>query len=365
MQAGLAGSNPAGSILFLFSKAQSVRVNREKLLSTLEFVSPGLAVKESISQSSCFVFHDGRVCTFNEEVFCTVSSPISGITGAVTAKQLLDLLSKLKEDDIDVEQRQGEILVKGSGRRGGVRMEAEVLLPVDQVELPTEWLKLESEFSDAIQAVYDCASQDQSEFVLTCVHVHPEHVEACDRQQVARYPIRTGVRSSTLVRAASISKMVPLGMIEISESPSWLHFRNAKGVVFSCRRFLDEYKEMGQFFLHPENERITLPGGLEEIIAKAEIFSTENKVGNVLTVEIRQDMISIKGEGASGWFEERKPLVYSGSPIKFDIAPRMLLAISKKSNDCYLRKHRLVVETGKLFFCVSTVVPETPIEKTA
>ena len=45
-----------------------MRVSREKLMQALEAVSPGLANRELIEQSSCFVFKSGMVMTFNDEV---------------------------------------------------------------------------------------------------------------------------------------------------------------------------------------------------------------------------------------------------------------------------------------------------------
>ena len=53
----------------------------------LEAVSPGLATREAIEQSSCFVFKDGRVMTFNDEVACSIDCEL-GFDGAVAAKPL-------------------------------------------------------------------------------------------------------------------------------------------------------------------------------------------------------------------------------------------------------------------------------------
>ena len=184
-----------------------MRVNREELLKVLQSVSPGLAAKEILEQSSCLVFLDGKVATFNDEVACSRKSPLD-LTGAVKAKPLLELLGKLAEDDIEVEQSNGELLVKGKRRKAGVRMEAEVMLPVDAVEEPDEWMKLPAEFSEAVSIVHTCASGEESQFVLTCVHIHPEYLEACDKLQVVRYPLETGVEESTLVRAESLRKIV-------------------------------------------------------------------------------------------------------------------------------------------------------------
>lgn len=335
-----------------------MRVNREHFLGILESVSAGLSAKEVVEQSSCIVFYKDRIFTFNDEILCSAPFKFDGFEGAVVAKPLLDLLSKLKEDEIDISAENSEILVKGVGKRSGVRMEAKVNLPVDAVEKPDAWHTLGDDFSEAIGMVQPCASNDESQFVLTCIHFHPDYLEACDRFQIARFPVKTGLQEEILVRATSVMKISGLGMVEISETRSWLHFRNKNDLVFSCRKFQEQYPDLGRFLEKSECEKVTLPSGLEEIVSKAEIFTVENSLGNHVTVSIRNDTISVKGEGTSGWYEERKKIAYNADPLEFMIAPKLLLAISKKSNDCFISAGRLLVETGKFRLVMCTKVKE-------
>lgn len=341
-----------------------MRVQREALLKSLEMLSPGLATRETIAQSSCLVFSGERVMTFNEEILASVASPLPELNGAVKAKPLLDLLAKLQDDaDIDITQKETELSVKGKGRRSGIRMEAEVLLPVEVVEIPKEWRKLPEEFSEAIAVAYPCAGSDQSKFVFTCVHISPEYVESCDRFQIARFPLATGVEKDILVRADSIKKICGCGMIEVCETESWIHFRNAEGLVLSFRRFLDEYGDLGKFLQPDGTERVTLPGALEEVVSRAEIFTAENAIGNFLTVDLTKEYLQVSGEGASGWYQERKQVVYEGEPIRFQIPPRLLVAIAKRSQECRVGAGRLFVDTGKFQFCTCTVNPSIAEKK--
>ncbi len=129
------------------------RVKRENLLKQLEAVSPGLSAKEILEQSSCFVFKGGEVLTYNDEVACRADCPLPDIEGAVPAKPLLAILAKLPDDDIDVAIDEGKMIVKGKGRKTTIPMEAEVLLPVDNIDKPGEWKKLPSEFGEALAIV--------------------------------------------------------------------------------------------------------------------------------------------------------------------------------------------------------------------
>lgn len=334
-----------------------MRVNREELLKVLESVTPGLVSRElDIDQSSCLVFYEGRVITFNNEIFCSRESPLGDIEGAVKANPLLTLLSKLDEDEIEVKQSESELLIKGKGRGSGIRMEQEVKLPVESVEVPEDWKSLDPEFSEAVSIVNSCASKDEP--VLICVHITPDHIEACDRFQVIRYPLKTNIDKSVLIKATSLKKIVGFDMTEICETDSWLHFRNPSGLIFSCGKYLDKYHDLDEVLTATETTPVVLPGSLEEVISKAEIFSGENAAGNYITVDLRTNKIMIKGEGAIGWYKEMKKVKYDGPDIKFVIDPKLLLEISKKSNQCRVGPDRLFIDTGKFQYMTNTELTE-------
>lgn len=339
------------------------RVNREAMLRALELLTPGLSARETIAQSSCIVFKGDRAFTFNEEVLASVDSPVPGTVGAVKAKPLLDLLSRLTDDvDLEVEHKGGELLIKGSGRRSGIRMEAEVLLPVEAVETPSIWRKLDPDFCEGINMVHPCAGTDNQKFMLTCIHIHPDFVEACDRFQVARFPVKTGVESEILIRAVSLKKILGCGMVEVSETGGWIHFRSEGGLVISLRRFLEDYADLSAMLDSSRMTKITLPGALQEIVSRAEIFLVDAGPGSLLTVDISPEWITVMGEGISGWYRERKPVIYLGDPIQFQIPPKLLVAITQRSLECLVGEKRLVVDTGKFVYCTCTMVPGVKVE---
>ena len=334
-------------------------VNRVNFLSELESVTPGLSARETVEQGSCLVFRNGQLFTFNEEILCRRKSPLGDFEGAVPAKQLLQVLSKLTDEDLEIVEDEGGLLIKGKTVRSKVRIEKQTALNIDQVDQPEGWSKLGADFTEAITHVSPCSSREESQFVLTCVHIGPKYLEACDRFQVCRFPIETGLEKSTLVRAESLNKVVQCAVTEIALSKSWIHFRNASGLTFSCRRFLDDYVNLDAFLEVEGSQQVTLPGGVEEMVGKAEIFSSENGVGNALEVEIRSDVVQITGEGASGWLKERRKIDYGGPAIKFKIAPKLLLAITKKSSTCWVASNRLIVKTDKFTFISCTINPES------
>lgn len=328
-----------------------MRVNREELLRKLESVSPGLAVKEAVEQSSCFAFKGGSVVTFNDEVACRTKCDV-GFEGAVAAKPLLELLAKMPEEEVDVGPTDGGLLVKGKRRRSTIVMEADITLPVGVVDRPDKWRPVDAEFSEAISIVQHCAGKDYTHFYTVCIHITPDYVEACDNFHAARYPVATGVVEPCLVKKESIKHIVGLGMTKVGATNAWLHYRNPSGLVFSLRREQDDYPEVDGI-LEVRGTKTTLPNGLADAIGRAEIFSSENPDENKVVVELRAKQLSLRGRGASGWYEERRDVVWNGSPFAFTISPNLLLEILERTNECYIADNRLIVDNGKFVYVTS------------
>jgi hypothetical protein len=341
-----------------------VRVNRENLLHSLESVKSGLAPKDIIEQSSCFVFKDGRVWTYNDEASCNGPSPLNGkFVGAVKAEKFLEVLRKLEEDELDVETTDSELIVRGKNRRSGVYMEQQILLPVDVVEKPKTWEKLPDEFCDAVAVVKECAGADSSRPALMCVHIHPKWLETCDSYQICRWRMKTGISQPTLIRKKSIEAAVELGVNEFSETDRWVHFRNAAGFVVSCRKYEDEFPPLTKLF-EVEGTSVALPKGLYDAVEKAQIFSAENAVeNNQVTVRLQTGKLRVRGEGVSGWYTEVKKVKYEGPTIEFMIAPKVLGELVKRHSECVISPTKIKVNGGSYIYATVLSQVESEEEK--
>jgi len=324
-----------------------MRIKREMLLSKLQQVSPGLAKREILEQSGSFIFKDGQILTFNDEILC-VADYDCHLEGAVHAQQLLALLSKLPDEEIEIETAEGQFRVKGRGKRAGVAMNAEILLPVDAVELPTAWQSLHSDFGDGLEVVQGSSSKDDLHFNITCIHIEPDYVEACDGYQVTRYKIKTGFKSECLIKKESVHSIVGHNFTELCEGEHWVHFRKPE-LRISCRRWIQEYPDLSEM-INCSGKPTTLPGGLADAVDKAEIFSTDASSEDLIHVAIKNNKLRLRGEGPHGWYEEQKKIAYSGDPISFYIPPKLLMEITKRTNDCQISENRLKIDAGKFIF---------------
>lgn len=326
-----------------------MRISRTILLEKLQAVSPGLSTRAVVEQSTCFCFRNGAVLTFNEEIACRTKIDLD-IEGAVEAAPLIAILQKLPDDEIDAAIDGGTLRIRGKGgRKAGIRMEPDVILPVNLIEKPGEWRDLDKSFLDAVQTVVGCAATSDDSFALTCVHLTPKWLEACDNFQAIRYPIATGIKGRCLIRAKAIRNITGLGMTKFSQTDNWMHFRNPAGVILSCRRSVDEYHDLTHI-LAVTGSPVTIPQSLTEAVDKAEIFSADNTDENRLEIELSPGKMIVTGRGASGYYTEPRQVAYDGPAMRFIIAPRLIHEVVKRNADCSTNGRALKIDGGRFVY---------------
>lgn len=340
-----------------------VRIKREDLLAALEDVQPGLSAREVLEQSSCFAIEDGFVTTYNDEVACTAPIKLGkSFKGAVQAASLLSILRKIPDDEIAVSNGEGELRIAGKGRESGVTMEAEIMLPLAQLERPKKWTPLHEDFAEALSMTQECAGKDLTMFASACVHLTPKWLEACDNYQMIRFRIPTGFKGKSLVKKESIKHVVASGATEFCETESWIHFRNPRGLIISCRRFVEEFMSLTEH-LKVEGQPTNLPKGLAKELDCCEVFSSENADQNQVMVELLPGKLRVKGQGVTGWFRAKKNIKYSGPRLSFLIAPKLLKDITAKHNECFVSAERLKVDGGRWTYVACLGRPEDPPKK--
>lgn len=342
-----------------------MNVNREEFLNKLEMVKPGLSPREFVEQSSCYCFKDGKVYTFNDEVSCQMDTGVD-ITGAVQAASLLDILSKLDDEELTIsENDSGELEFSGKRKSFGITKEAEIFLPIDKVETPEKWRSLPKEFTEAVGLVQHCVSGDESMFKLTCIHIAPTHVESCDNFQLMRVKLDMGLKEAVLVRGKALSALTSLAMEKISITKSWVHFKNSNGLIYSCRRYVEDYPNLDQLLTMKNHHPIVIPKGMAKASERAGVFAVDETGQSHVMVSLVPGKMRIKGEGTSGWYKEVSKVSYDGPPLEFLISPVLLKQISENHSDAEISDRKLTVRGGHWQYCTVLSAPAEKKEKPA
>ncbi len=356
------------------SNPPQVGVNREAFLNLLQAIKVAVTPKDEIDQSSCFVFQNGLVAGFDEEKLCRAKSGLGkDFLCVVRAKPILQLLDRLPDEKIILSLTDGELLVSGlNGRKSGLVVEREVRLLLSQTEDPgkDDWRNLPANFSEAIKLAAECTGSDDPKFWLTCVHVHPKYVEACDNKRILRYTVDLEgvINGEFLIRSSAAEAIHDLGMEKVCETQNWVHFQNRNEVVLSCRRWLDEFRDLGPVLESAKGGRtIELPDGLGEAAKRAAIFANEIGVKGKPKIMIRlQDgdgksnnkNLLVRGEGPLGWLEEPFSVTYTGPTLAFMATPTLLSEIGRRSNAVDVANNKLYVRSDNYEYVALLSVPE-------
>lgn len=334
--------------------------NRTDLLRSLEMCSVGTNTRENLEQSSCFVFSDGFITTFNGEIFCKVSSPIN-IEGAVPAKPLLELLRKLTEEELEITATSTELRVKGKGRRSAIRLSDEIILDTSDVDSPDkDWTELPPAFSDVLPVVANCAAKESDPFAFCCVHLTPKGMEATDRSQAIRYRMTTGLSENVLIRGSSCRSIATLGIASVNNTASWLHWKTYSGMVISVRKIAEAYpKGLTAIFQSEKIAEMDIPGSVADVIGRSAPFIEETSSGKRVEISVNVNTLYIRAQNGNGWYEEEREIVYDSVPCRIAVNPTYFLSVLRHASPIDICQGGLRIVGDSFVYCVSAEqIPE-------
>ena len=318
-----------------------MKINRKKLLTCLTNIKPGLANKENIEQTTSFVFKNGRAYTFNNEI--AISHPVhKKLSGAVLANELYSILSKHKEDELDIEITKNEFLIQGKRSQAGIALEAKISMPIEEIGKPSKWKPLPTNFIEAIDFSHFSAGKDLSKPEFTYLHIAGDYIEACDAFRITRYRLKTSFphKGSVLLPAETAKLLVKFNPVEFSVTEGWIHFATTEDTIFSCRTGTGEYPSLSMFTSNKGKE-IEFPDNFIGILEKAEVFATnafENDDADDTSVQIslQKNKMVIESTNEVGWFEETVKTNYAGPDHSFEADPAFLIKMIPIAKSIYL-----------------------------
>lgn len=334
-------------------------IKRDILRKELEEASVGLSTRAILEQSDMFIFVDGRVLTFNDDLFysgaCCLAKHLTpdGLSIAVPAKELLSLLGKFPDDEVEMsfDEEKTELRIKGKRRAAGLSCAIEILLPVDEVPKPAKWHKVGDDLMAVMRAAADICGKDLSQPWTTMVHVTPKMVEATDNYRLYRTMMLTGFPEEVSIPASAVVDLARHVVRRVAVGKGWCHFRLKSKARVSVRCSHEPYvKGIGALLKKKGGHTIELPSNLDEILARAEILQDVNYDARV-EITIKKNRLTVKSRNDAGWFRESKSVRFSGDEITFEVHPQILLDLLKRTHKAtIIGTDRIMVETDNTVF---------------
>lgn len=337
---------------------------RKDIVSTLEKARVACSPsKETLEQSTCFIFTDGMLWTFDGEMASRQPSPFGeDIKGAVGAGDFCKILQRFPDEQIDVSVKDGEcseIIIAGKRRKAGVTMYRDILLPVHEIPGLKKWTTLEEDVMPRlVQAAYICGS-DETSPRTTHVHITPDRIESTDSFRVFRDAKETGFPKECLLHSSLILRMRHLHIRKVYVGEGWVHFKEKGGMVLSCAMSLDSYYEEEMLNKHLEfkGASIHFPSNLRDMLSRAEVMDTANNAvsswSSQVTLSFKDKLLTVSSQKEEGWFKETKKVKYSGPPLKFTIHPDFLKDILDRTHKVKITDQKICIKTGDVLFVTS------------
>jgi len=325
-------------------------MNRQTLLTALEAVKPGLANKkvEVIEQSTSFAFIKNMVVTYNDEI--SISYPIEGlnITGAIKADRLYALLSKLKQDEIDITHDANELIISAGRTKAGFAFDAEIKLPLIHTKITTKlkFKPIPEKFVDNLKLTIPICGTDSNRPILTCVHINKNGLmEGCDNFRIIRTQLATELPINTfLLPASSANILIKMGPTEMAESQGWVHFKTGNNAIISCRIFEDDYPNTNAFF-NITGQSLTFPKTINDVLDRAIVCAKRDKaIDEIVIIDIEKGKFKMSSSDVRGWFKEELNYSYNGDPISFVITPYLFKYIVSQTLNCVYNEAKLKFE---------------------
>lgn len=347
-------------------KASSKKGLRTNFLEALKFIKPGVANASIVEQSDLVLMDDDKIVSYNDEI--AISHPFDiGITGGVSADELIKLLQKLPSEDIKINEAEDEgetqlsISCKDSDGEvieAGFYMATDITIPnlgIDELD-DDDWFELPSDFIAGVNFCLSSASNNIEAGMLTCINIEGNTIMSCDNFQATKYEMKDEIDDELILNipkdaAKNLAQYRPT---EVAKNDGWIHFRNDVETIYSARIMDMDYPNVKGLFATKEDDddlvSMTLPKELKKTLLRAEILAdSDEKSGNKqVAIKSKKGKLTVSGNGPAGWVTETVKTSFKGNLPEFWICPTLLAAILEIAQEGKLNEQVILFE-GKNF----------------
>jgi len=307
-----------------------MNINAREFAKTLAPLKPGLSAKESIEQSDSYIFHDGKVITFNDDVMAVMDSPIDA-EGVVNAKALDDVLKKIKDADITVDFVDDQMTLTNKKMKVGLNFDSDILSPISAIPNRKNTTDLPENFPHLANLACQTTSKDISSPITMCVNLSGNMIQSLDNFRITQCSLpEVDFGDSSLVLARSLLPTLKDNPNKFKNGKKWMYFYGESGCIYCIRKYISEYPDLDVFF--DDSDEITevpLPDDFLDVLGRADAFSKNNDGDDAIRVELKKNKMRVSSQNAFGWVTETVKLKYSGDEFSFSSGPNFLKSISK------------------------------------
>lgn len=324
-----------------------MEITKDKLKNALSTLKPGLSKKDGIGESNCFVFNNGYISTFNNELWFNYPMPEIQESFIIGSDEIMQLLDKTKVDTVTLNVTEKLLVLQAGKSKAGFNTIA-IEVPVDVSFFENKvWEKLPTDFQTAIKFAAMSASNDLINPIVQCVSVKSDGtIVGTNNFRLSFWDLGTTIPiKDTLIPADSILKILTINPTSFISDDEWIHFKNDEGVIASCRVLYDNFPNVTPVLNKIKGgHSILFPDGINNALDKAIIFIEDDKQAQTVSISYKSNYLSIDSESDSkGFYKERILMDADVSDFNFLIDPSFLKDILKRSKKCLLHTEQNII----------------------
>lgn len=318
-------------------------ITRTDFLDALTAARAGLEAKDSVEQSSSFVFQGGRVYTYDDEV--SASHPLAlKFEGALNGKKLMELLTKFDKEELKIKAGDGKFIIKSGKAKATLSYEEDITMPLDQLSDPDQWKKIPKGMVKSISFVLLSIGNDPAKPLTSCVHVTENYAESSDNIRITRHFMGKTIQGDLLIPGVAAKELKDLNPTHYAQSGGWIHFKNAEDTHLSARMMEGEFPNLSSCF-GIKGDSVELPKGLEEVLDRASVLSDDIVDGvTSITIEGQGKTALVTSKGPDGKYEEEIELTEELN-FSFMIPAKLLVAILKHNRTGIFGQNMVLFES--------------------
>ncbi len=335
-------------------------ITRDLFVAALQAVQPAIIRDALIDQSEQVLLDGDRLMSYDGEVAISHPLPID-VKGAVFAKELLALLKKLPANEIELVDEGAALLVHSGTLEAGFNIARDIPVPILGLDAVKEWFGMPVDYLEGIAACFASVSTDPTKGVLNYIIMNGDKIFSCDNYCATVFESTEQLPEGVEIRlhfepAKILAKYVP---VEFGFGGSWVHFRNAEGVVVSCDYNDDAYNDVLALFAD-DGVEIEFPQEVAQKLSVAEIMADKDARGVNKVVKIsfdEPDFVTVRAEREDrGWITDKIPYKSDEKKPNFTISPEMLAAVLESVNTVSVSERLVVAKGEKVWHAVSMYV---------
>lgn len=315
---------------------------KSEFINALNKCTPAVARKELIEQSDCFLFSNGRVGGYNDEISVSYPVPLK-VKCAVKHKELLDLLNRIEDAKVSLKLVNGsEMLIKGKAFESGLTVIKELTIPTDFMEIKGKFKPLPKNFLKGLKV---CLFSTAKHAIFNNIHVKGVTIESCDNFRATRFTMAKSIKDELLIPSQAAQHLKNTEVTEYFKSKGWLHFRSKDGLTFSTRYPSAKYLDLKQFF-SDNGKLVTLPKEVSTALNRSEVFSSDDSGLQLISLEIAGKKAVIESKNEVGWIREKVSIKNKSKlDYAFQINPKMLKEILGFTSKAHISDNTISFET--------------------